>query len=380
MAKRIKLGNNGRSKFSVPLSIPIITQKPVQFSVVDLKLYPEGIEVSDEQFTIMSSETNIGDLMSSGLVGQIAAVSVFSDNSLTQLVSEHETIQEALDSGTTVDGCTITVASGTFTENLSLSKAVSIIGTAGTVVVGTVAVGGPAVTTQGAIKTFNSSIENIHFVAPDGMTTDNMLISWMDGLLIKGCQFEGNGVFLGNAIRMDWGDVHNITIEDCNISGYGYAVQGYGVNVTVRDCVVESCKSGLNIQNNGKSWNASLFNLVVDGCTITANAQSTSDAYAIRAADGYTNDLNDITITNCVLSVNSNGYTPAVGKYHVAIAIRANAAGTLSAHNNVINGPVLNQSTVELNATNNYWGSASPEFGTIITGPVAYDPWLTVTP
>lgn len=73
MAKLLQLGENKSDRFSIPVSIPIVFPPKVTFSVIDLKHFEInnpgiGVEVSEEQFSIMQAETDIDDLVSAGIV------------------------------------------------------------------------------------------------------------------------------------------------------------------------------------------------------------------------------------------------------------------------------------------------------------------------
>jgi hypothetical protein len=84
-----------------------------------------------------------------------------------------------------------------------------------------------------------------------------------------------------------------------------------------------------------------------------------------------------MTINGGTFSVNKNNLTAGSGTYYSAIIIRSKAIGTLKANGLNIYGEVVNLSSTQLDATGNWWGSATgPEPGTII-GNVSLYPWLT---
>ena len=91
----------------------------VSFTVTD-DVVGNGDEGTD---TIIDVESLEFDDVAFALVG---AVAVFDDNG--DLVSVHTTIQDAIDAATTLDGYTIFASSGTYTEDLTVNKDVTIQG------------------------------------------------------------------------------------------------------------------------------------------------------------------------------------------------------------------------------------------------------------
>jgi len=193
---------------------------------------------------------------------------------------------------------------------------------------------------------------------------------------IVNCHFDGAGRFMNspsiNAIEMPTGSsyTYGVTIEKCTFeNGYYVTIDGYAANLTVKDSKIKNVKSGINVQVGD--------NLVVENTDISVIAQGlTNDTYCVRFADGNQSSAN-MTIKGGTFSVNKNNLIAGSGTYHSAIIIRSKATGTLKANGLNIYGEVVNLSSAQLDATGNWWGSATgPEPGTII-GNVSLYPWLT---
>jgi len=306
-----------------------------------------------------------------------------------------KTIQYAINDSRVTAGDTINVAAGTYTEDVTISKQVKLIGVpdAGgalpTLVGVTLTKGASTLTLQASAS--YTTIENMAFVVPD-ITGDYKSINIsvaLSNITIKGCKFNASGKFIvtgrsgATAVQITSGS-SNITIEDCTFeSGYYVTIQGYVSSLTVENSVITNCKSGINLQGGS--------NLQIENTDISVIAQGAdNDTYCVRFASG-SGSTSNMTITGGTFTVDKNNLTATYGTYHSAIIIRAGATGTLQANKMNIEGEVVNQSSTTLDATYNYWGDpsgpsggvADPETsrvangtGSLVSANVRFDPWL----
>ena len=73
MSRKIKLGVNATTKYCLPVAVPRISEPATtQFDVLDVKQYvansPDGLVVSDDDYTAMMSGTNLRAMIAAGLV------------------------------------------------------------------------------------------------------------------------------------------------------------------------------------------------------------------------------------------------------------------------------------------------------------------------
>ncbi len=286
-----------------------------------------------------------------------------------------QTIQEAIDAVSTVDGDIISVATGTYdvSDSIVINKKVTVKG---------IPEGDGALPTIKGTLTVKSNvytpiiIENMNFEAN---TDHNIILDKAKNVVIKKCRFDGKGKFMDggkNAVNMN-GRCDGITIEGCTFKdGFYVAVNGYADNLTVKDSTIENCKSGINLQVGN--------NLVVSNTNISVIAQGAgNDTYCVRFASESANSASNMNITGGTFSVNKNGLTASEGAYHSAIIIRTGATGPLTVKDVSIDGEVINLSGTSLTAIHNWWGHATGPThvsnpggkGDIFTGNVEFLPW-----
>jgi len=270
-------------------------------------------------------------------------------------------------------GDTTNVAPGTYTENVTINNkgdlTITGAGAGSTVIEGTLSFD---TATNGAIR-------GLDFLAVG--STDSLVLKNVNGFSITNCNFDGNKQFLngGRAVQMN-SPCSSVTIENCEFKdGYYVTIQGYVNNLTVKNSTITNCKSGINLQNGD--------NLVVENTDISVIAQGTAnDTYCVRFASDGAGSGTNMNITGGTFSVNKNNLTASSGTYHSAIIIREGAAGTLKANWMNIDGEVVNLSSTQLDATNNWWGDASgptadtnPDGkGNKVSGNVTFNPWLVL--
>ncbi|MBQ6337908.1 MAG: right-handed parallel beta-helix repeat-containing protein [Kiritimatiellae bacterium] len=115
---------------------------------------------------------------------------------------------------------------------------------------------------------------------------------------VKGCSFTvGDSVTVHSAMKFDY--VCHLDIKDCTMTGgstSGFLQIGKGATeISVQDCSVTGCKSGLNLQAAGAVWGGSK-NLVVSNSVINVSG------YGIRV-DGSDYER-DMAIGGCTITAN----------------------------------------------------------------------------
>jgi len=275
------------------------------------------------------------------------------------------TIQEAIDA--VLEGGTVHVADGTYSENPTMDKPLNLVGPADSssaTIEGTLTL---ASTAGGAL------IDRINFLAVD--SADNIVLQGVNGVTIVNCSFDGAGGFMsgGRAVQMS-PKCSNVTIDNCTFqNGYYVTIQGNVDDLTVRNSTITSVKSGINLQAGN--------NLVVENTDVSVVAQGeTNDTYCVRFSSNLPSVSTNMSIAGGTFSVNKNNIDAALGTYHSAIIVRSGAGGQLKANWLSIAGEVVNLSTTQLDATYNWWGSATGPAAGQVSGDVLTSPWLGQAP
>lgn len=235
-------------------------------------------------------------------------------------------------------GGTIIVAAGTYTENLTINKSLSLTGPNLNIsaVTGT---RNPEATLTGVILVTASD------VTINGMDITNPAYS---GNSIKGIQLYSSGPTISNI------DILNNRITDVN-NGNTKGAYGVMVQADVNDVRIEGNKID-SISSPG--WARGIE--ITAGCNVTAvpGAVVIKDNQVTNISDTSGTDAYDISIDWC--------------DSPVQIA----DASQVTLEDNIFDGVSLkNLDTVHpLNVTKNYWGTTTPDFSTA-TGSVTTDPW-----
>jgi hypothetical protein len=133
-------------------------------------------------------------------------------------------------------------------------------------------------------------------------------------------------------------------------------IQGRADNLLVKDCLIDNCKSGINIQYaSGEGVDPCTnceINVVAQGVRPTTPTACASAARAGVAAP-------NMSIIGCTLTVDTRGLTPDEDIYFNAVIVRATASGTLALSQSSIQGGVVNLSETLLTAENNWFGSVT---------------------
>jgi len=299
------------------------------------------------------------------------------------------TIQDGINN--VAEGGTINVAAGTYVESPTTTVPLNLVGVAGEDDVLPTLVGTLTINSISYLDSDNMLIDNMNFLVVESTTecADSIVLKKVDGVTISNCSFDGNDSFIvgyspegsalgPRAVQMYPSPNSNVTIDNCTFKdGYYTAISGYVSNLTVTASSIENCKSGINLQGGN--------NLVVKNTDISVVAQGLPDTYCVRFASSSIGSGTDMNITGGILAVDKAGLTPEAGNYHSAIIVRAGATGDLKVEGVSIGGEVVNLSTTQLDATNNWWGNASgpqpdeavyTSYGDKVSTGVDYNPWL----
>jgi len=276
------------------------------------------------------------------------------------------TIGEAITAAS--DGNIISVTAGVYTENVTIDKPITLTGPDS---------GSDLPLIKGTVNVTDISenpktIQNINFTLQEG-TIDNIFLNKAKNVTIEHCNFDADGRFMTppgvRAIQMN-SKCDGITIDNCTfMDGYYVTIQGNVDGLTVKNSVIENCKSGINLLAG--------TTLVVENTDISVVAKgAANDTYCVRFASSTTNSGQDMSITGGTFTVDRAGLLAEAGTYHSAIVIREGATGTLEVKNTNIRGEVVNLSKTILNAKYNCWGHFTLDF--MVEGfedKVDFSPW-----
>ena len=168
-----------------------------------------------------------------------------------------------------------------------------------------------------------------------------------------------NNTFTGNIARAITTERSKTTISNNTVtndlvpSGSGYTGTGGW--------------QGINI---GGANSGAMSNIIVSGNTVKGSASNKGFSYGIKL--GYTTGSTFSTVS----LTNNNVYNAGTA----GIWNRITATGILANNNDLANNTkgVQNDDTVvAFDATKNWWGSTTPDFTSILSGLVSYDPWYT---
>jgi parallel beta-helix repeat protein len=202
----------------------------------------------------------------------IVSYGVVAQADILNVPTEYPTIQEAIDAA--VDGDTVLVDNGTYTENINfLGKAITVI-----------SVNGPESTiidgnASGSVVTFNS-----------GEGTNSVLSGFT---ICNGETGVGGGIFCKESSPT----ITNCTISDNSVGWYGGGIFCEDSSPTITNCTI----SGNSADYNGGGiycWDSSP---IITNCTISGNSAD------VWGGGIYCGDSSP-TITNCTISDNSAGW------------------------------------------------------------------------
>lgn len=305
------------------------------------------------------------------------------------------TIQFAINHASVTPGSTIEVAAGTYAENLTISKAITLISTSGAASTTISAPGGTAIN----ITSSNVTIDGFTITNPLGLvginannlsdiTIENNIITSIGSSIMN----PGSNVF-GIIISGTSTPVGNITIQNNTISSiYGGNIAGRTRNATgiaIGFSVGSSTVTNLLIDNNnisdikGLTSSRGAYGILINygssgsgsvvSPSITNNTITDLDAFWAHGIGLETNTPNANVEGNTFSLINA---TKAYDKY--ALFFEANPSiGTVtvnqnnfeSTHGIGIHTNLLSLLTTEvLNAEVNWWGEISGPSGTGLSG------------
>jgi parallel beta-helix repeat protein len=296
-------------------------------------------------------------------------VNVYTDNTLTTLVSNHNTINEAIIAPTTLPGYVIDVAAGTYTENLNVTKSVTIRGANYGINPNS------ATWNPNPSRVAESVIEGTVVGTPNGFTLDgftlkaNVLNSQMITLsssgslgtvtvannIISGEDLAKNALFSGKEVTYN---INNNTFRNFTV-GTSFVLYPDGNNL------INSVYSG-NLFTNNTRWGIIIGGSVSGSQTITGNKFDQSATAIILGSGGHS--ITDNIFTNsggAIYSSGSGGNTITGNTFtntSTALSLAGSGSGDLFNSNNVLGGNVsgisINNTTGNtLNATCNWWGT-----------------------
>jgi hypothetical protein len=313
---------------------------------------------------------------------------VVSLNSTSYLygVNAFATIQAGVDA--VADGGTVNVAAGTYEGNINVNKSVTLTGDLGNTSAGP--------DTDAPIIDGSSTIGSAFFIA-DGVSNVTIQGFEMRDFINGSGAGEGNGISAWEASTSD------ITIQDNYFHNLGWnavlvgndGALGDHINWMIRNNIVADYAgygleltnaSNSSIENNiihaSNSWTSILVVARRDesGVTIKNNIidgaiDSGTDGRATIYILGWGNEgdalLDSVTVEGNQIS--TTGTKPHLRIREVNGTGSGQVTGVTAVRN--ILASLENLVVGQVDATRNWWGSASPDFSTIISGDVEHDPW-----
>jgi len=329
-------------------------------------------------------------------------------NTTGTLISSHITIQEAVNEVTTLNNYFITVSAGTYNENVTVSKSVTLRGSNFGVNANdpsdiTIINGGRVAEAiiNGTIRVTSTdvAIDGFKFTGASGVNTNGVATNAADGLSIinnvfenisipaynntSGASAQTNLTFSNN--RVDgantasisalgaWDGISNMTINSNYFTEFERGIQLDNVSdVTISNSYFTAIShQALQIANSCADIN--VLENVFDNCNIPAQ----TDRGAIRL---YSNVTGLINITNNVFTNNGNAVRvrAGAGYTHSFFVIQFNSftSNTIG----VSDGSTVISGTV--NAQANWWShgtgpsGAGPGTGNAVSLNVDFCPWL----
>jgi parallel beta-helix repeat protein len=217
-------------------------------------------------------------------VGTSYPINVYTDNTLTTLVSGHNTIQAAVDDASTLAGYVITAAAGTYTENVTVNKAVTIKGANAGIAAGndpgsrgaeTILDGAFKMNAGGTIDGFEiingyqfggSPNKDGILVASAGVSVTNTIVENVTGSQNTGIEvgYHNNFLLTNSSVINNWRGIYLNPSSGHVLSGNLIDGNDYGIS---SDGLTNFSMTGSSITNNSQEgWGASTV-----GSSVVAN-------------------------------------------------------------------------------------------------------------
>lgn len=245
------------------------------------------------------------------------------------------TIQAAIDDAQTLDGHTIAVAAGTYTESINIHKAVTISGpNAGTP--GTGARVAEAILLNCSIDINNGGttvLDGLHIMRTDAVAGDQLLLDGNGTNTVQNCLIERNGSMTGTIIRA-------IT-----------TTAGGGAKNILNNKITGDASGGLF--SGHKSWNNALY-VNAGSAAVTISGNTVMNCRSSLNVDDYTGNVNVAgnTFNNNGTHVSVGGTVPPAGSFTLgANDFINNPASTMVNLSNVAEAFRLDITSSTLNGT-----------------------------
>lgn len=242
------------------------------------------------------------------------------------------------------------------------------------------------------------------FITPNGNTIDDVVL--------LNCNFSDSythGIYVKNSSGIS-GTVSNLDIENCTVNNNdskgGTGFYGYGLYAGTGGTTPFSYRvNGLSIKNStfNNHYRNGLYveninNVSFEGVTVTGNGQDGLDINL--KFDNYENfSFESCTFTGNstigsnrpdlhIKARNDGSYAPNPASLS-NVTITESSIGYISFGNNFLTNPSVSETSLSVlvnyisvpdkvvQATHNYWGSATPAFQTIIVGSATYCPYYS---
>jgi len=339
------------------------------------------------------------------LILSLTAIPVMADEPTPITVGAGEgfdfaTIQAAIDDAGTVNGDIISVAAGTYTENVIVNKGVALQGEGAGVVTAT--------TSNPAVSVFTVTVDNVEI---SGFTVTGANTATTAGIYISAgvanCNIHDN-ILTGNGdgLWLGAGSNHNTLANNIvsNNTWQGFEVYISDYNTFVGNTANSNPSYGFKIDsgtgneyiNNTANSNGKYGFYVVTGdgggaidTVFTNNTANLNTQYGIRinGGDGYTltgntfdaNVLAGFRLKEDIINLTINGNIISNSPIGIDIDVSVADVTQLMVTNNSLIGntvSVKNAGTGTLNAENNWWGNSSGNI--VVDGDIDTQPWLLV--